>query len=91
MIAAHLGGVDEEAIDNMSFLFFEDVIEELGHKLIYDAVVNYAGNSFCEKAWDMISDKNPFNLNEDGTGKSGVQNSLLGFLESANVKVQKKE
>ena len=34
----------------MSYVFFEDVLEELGHKLTYDAVVNYAGNSFCEKS-----------------------------------------
>ena len=73
----------------MSFLFFEDVIEELGHKLIYDAVINYAGNSFFEKSWEMISEHNPFNLDEDGEEKSKVQNTLLGFLESANVKVQK--
>lgn len=88
MIAAHLGVVDEEAIENMSFLFFEDVIEELGHKLVYDAVVNYAGNSFCEKAWDMISERNPFNIGEGGQN-TGMQNTLLGFLESASVKVQK--
>jgi hypothetical protein len=82
--------VDEEAIDNMSYLFFEDVIEELGHKLVYDAVVNYAGNSFCDKSWDMITDRNPFNIGEEGQSSSSVQNSLLGFLEGASVKVQKR-
>ena len=51
-MAVHLGVVNEEDIDNMSYVFFEDVLEELGHKLTYDAVVNYAGNSFCEKSWD---------------------------------------
>ena len=29
----------------MSYLFFKDVLAELGHKLNYDAVVNYASNS----------------------------------------------
>ena len=48
IIAAHLGIVDENAINNMSMVFFEDVLSELGKKLNYDAVVNYAGNSFCE-------------------------------------------
>lgn len=92
MIAVHLGVVDEDAINNMSFLFFEDVIEQLGHKLIYDAVVNYAGNSFCEKSWEMITERNPFNLDENGESKkTNVQTSLLSFLESANVKVKKKE
>ena len=34
----------------MSYVFFSDVLEELGHKLNYDAVVNYAGNSFVKRA-----------------------------------------
>jgi len=50
LIATHLGVVDEDQINNMSYLFFEDVLEELGHKLSYDAIVNYAGNSFVERA-----------------------------------------
>ena len=49
LVAVHLGIVDEEQINNMSYIFFEDVLAELGHKLSYDAIVNYAGNSFCKK------------------------------------------
>lgn len=82
--------MDEEAIDNMSFVFFEDVIEELGHKLIYDAISNYAGNSFCDKSWEMISEHNPFNVGEDQPAKSQVANSLLSFLEGASVKVEQR-
>lgn len=75
----------------MSMEFFESVLGELGHKLIYEAVVNYAGNSFCEKSWEMISEHNPFNLDENGNAiNTSKSNSLLGFLESANVKVIKK-
>ena len=54
MIAAHLGVVDEEQINNMSYVFFDVVLRELGYKLNFEAVVNYAGNAFCEKSWDMI-------------------------------------
>ena len=61
LVATHLGVVDEEQINNMSYLFFEDILTELGHKLTYDAIVNYAGNSFCDKSWDMITKNNPFN------------------------------
>lgn len=49
MIAAHLGVVDEEQINNMSFVFFDDVLMELGYKLTYEAISNYAGNAFCQK------------------------------------------
>lgn len=55
LIAAHLGEVDEDKINSMSYVFFEDVLSEFGHKLHYDAVVNYAGNSFMEKSWDLIA------------------------------------
>ena len=56
----------------MSYVFFNNVLEELGHKLSYDAIVNYAGNSFVEKSWDMIMDSNPFNV---GGGEKKMSNS----------------
>ena len=77
--------IDEEQIDNMSYVFFEDVLEELGHKLSYDAIVNYAGNSFCEKSWDMIVDSNPM-LMGDGNGKSNrQQQAFADFFSTARV------
>lgn len=91
MIAVHLGVVDEKQIEEMSLVFFESVIAELGHKLNYDAIVNYAGNSFCEKAWEMISDSNPFNLTEDGKPKSRGANSFASLINSSNIKVLEKE
>ena len=70
--------VDEEQINNMSYVLFESVLNELGHKLNYDAVVNYAGNSFVEKSWDMIQDANPFNVD----GKKKMSNSQAqGFVD----------
>lgn len=72
----------------MSYLFFEDVLTELGHKLTYDAVVNYAGNSFAENSWDMISDNNPFNVGEENRQKR-VTNNIAGFLAGADVKIGK--
>lgn len=64
----------------MSLLFFEDVLMELGKKLNYDAVTNYAGNSFCEKSWDMIQEANPM-----GSGKKTGTNSVAAFFESATI------
>lgn len=85
MIATHLGVVDEEQINNMSYILFEDVLNELGHKLSYEAVVNYAGNSFVEKSWDMIMDANPM-LAGDGKHVSGKQkNDMLAFFGGARV------
>lgn len=86
MIAAHLGIVDEEQINNMSFVFFDDVLTELGYKLTYEAISNYAGNSFCQKSWDMIEKCNPFHIgNSHGTGIA--MNSLAGFLAKSKITI----
>lgn len=69
----------------MSFLFMEDILEQLGKKLTYDAIVNYAGNSFCEKAWEMITEHNPMiskNVNTQGK-------KLLEGLSINNIKIAK--
>lgn len=90
LIATHLGIIDEEQINNMSYIFFEDVLAELGHKLTYDAIVNYAGNGFVEKSWEMITEHNPINISENGKSQS-TMNSLAGFFNAAspNVKIGK--
>lgn len=74
----------------MSYIFFEDVLTELGHKLTYDAIVNYAGNSFVEKSWDMIVEHNPMNISDDGTNRK-VMNGLASFFNAAapNAKIGK--
>ena len=84
LVATHLGVVDEQQINKMSYIFFEDVLAELGHKLSYDAVVNYAGNSFCKDSWDMIMDTNPMTIDDKGRG-SKQQKTLADFLGNARI------
>lgn len=85
MIAAHLGVIDEEQINEMSAVFFNDVLRELGYKLNFEAISHYAGNSFCEKSWDMIEKSNPFHVHEhDG---SQAMNNLAGFFGRSNIKI----
>lgn len=91
IVAAHLGVIDENAINDMAYIFFEDVLEELGHRLNYEAIVNYAGNSFCEKSWQMISDSNPFNLGEvRSSGNGNAMKSLADFFGKANIRMKGK-
>ena len=85
MIATHLGVVDEEQINEMSYVFFSNVLEELGHKLNYDAIVNYAGNSFVEKSWDMIMDSNPMNIDENRHMSSSSARTFADFFSKARV------
>lgn len=77
-MAVHLGIVDEDAILNMSWIFFSDILNSLGHKFRYDGIVNYAGNSNCEKAWEMIDDSNPLNMSKQNTqqGSGGLAKLL---------------
>lgn len=88
LVAVHLGVVDEALINEMSYVFFEDILTELGHKLNYEAIVNYAGNSFCKDSWSMITEHNPMLLKpkeETGGGLSGIAK----LFSSANVKIGK--
>ena len=48
----------------MSIVFFNSVLTMLGKRVNYDAVVNYAGNSFAKDAWKTIRDANPLGVKE---------------------------
>lgn len=63
----------------MSIPFFHDVLKTLGKKVNYDAVVNYAGNSFAKDSWKMIQDANPL-LKENSRA-----NALVGFVSKAPI------
>ena len=84
-MAAHLGVVEEERINEMSYIFFEDVLSELGHKLSYEAIVNYAGNSFVEKSWDMIMDSNPMLIGDGSHLSTRQKNDMVSFFGNARV------
>lgn len=43
----------------MSIPFFESILHALGRRVNYDAISNYAGNSFAKDAWKMIQEANP--------------------------------
>lgn len=87
MIAAHLGVVDEDQINQMSYVFFDDVLTELGYKLNFEAVSNYAGNSFCAKSWDMITTSNPFNMATDAGTTSRAMGSLANFFSGSKITI----
>ena len=79
--------MDEAQINGMSYVFFEDVLSELGHKLNYDAIVNYAGNSFMEKSWDLIVKHNPMNMKTYGKKNGNMANGFAGFFGHANIQI----
>ena len=83
-MAVHVGWTEDQ-INHMSYPFFQNVLRQLGKKLNYDAVVNYAGNSFVQKSWEMIEKANPLNGSaEKGSTSSAMQN-LVALLGGANM------
>ena len=86
LIAAHLGIVSEDVIMDMAFDWFQEVLAVLGEVVNFSAIVNYAGNSFCEKSWDMILDNNPM---LKGQILNAQDRTLEAFFNSAEVKVVK--
>ena len=88
MLAVHVGVLDEEIIWNMRYPFFNQCLIELGLKLNYAAVVNYAGNAFAEKSWEMITKANPMKINLDETNReSHGMNALTAFINSVGLKI----
>lgn len=87
LVAVHLGEVDEEKINNMSYLFLESVLTALGKKLNYDAVVNYAGNSYFEKSWEVITENNPMNVKKTVTDKTGI-GSMIEAMNSGKIVIK---
>lgn len=61
----------------MSIPFFNDVLAALGKRVNYEAVANYAGNSFAKDSWKMIQEANPLSK---GKPKNA---GLLALLEKA--------
>lgn len=68
----------------MSMTFFNSVLATLGKRVNYDAIINYAGNSFAKDSWKMIQEANPLLKN------GGRRNHAMADLfASANIAVAK--
>lgn len=63
----------------MSIPFFNNVLKTLGKKVNYDAVVNYAGNSFAKDSWKMIQEANPL------TKEKHTDSTFMNMIAKAPV------
>ena len=77
-VAAHLGVVEEERINNMSYIFFQAVLDALGKKVNFESISNMYGKTVFDKKGGnainkMIQDANPFT-------KPSTTNSAAAFL-----------
>ena len=70
----------------MSMVFFDDVLAALGRRVVYEAVVNYAGNAFCEHSWEMIQEHNPFKIEKEEPPTQAA-NAIAKFFNSAPIQI----
>lgn len=66
----------------MSYLFFQQVLEELGHKVNYEGVSHLAANSNLKDPAAILNDNNPLLIN--GKNSHG-KNSMGSFFGAANI------
>lgn len=78
-IAAHLGEVDEDKINNMAYIWFNQVLEALGKRINFESISNLYGNSFAKDANKHIQSANP--LLKNGGQKAGSIVDLLGKVK----------
>lgn len=74
----------------MPLPMFDDILKELRYKINYDAVVNYAGNSYVPDAWELISKYNPFAV-EEGMNEGQGMGGLAKFLSANKIEIKKKD
>ena len=86
----HLGVINQDEIDNMPMPFFDSILKELQYKINYDAVVNYAGNSFVPESWDMITKADPFNVENPQVNMSSAVSGLGKFFASNPIQIIEK-
>ena len=78
-VAAHLGEVDEDKINNMAYIWFNLVLEALGKRLNYESISNLYGNSFAKDSAKIIQAANP--LLKNGGKQGGGIMSLTGKIK----------
>ena len=71
----------------MSLIFVDKVMEFLGKRLNFEAISNYAGNSFAKDSWKMIEENHPMKkknvIEQSGIGK------MLKNIKLKRVKADK--
>ncbi len=82
-MAVHLGEADEGKINEMSYIWFELVLQALGKRLNFESIVNLLGNAFAKDASKAVAAANPLRAGDRGTGGSGAMFAQM----AGNIKV----
>lgn len=88
-VAAHLGETDENKINNMTYVWFNLVLEALGKRINFESISNLYGNSFAKDAGKIIPAANPL-LKNGGAPNTGVM-GLIGEIQVIDATKSSKE
>jgi len=58
-------GFTELDIDNFSYIFYKDCLNELAVKLNYEGIINILANPFVEDSMDIVSQYSPFTYSSE--------------------------
>ena len=83
-VAAHLGEVDENKINNMAYIWFNSVLEALGKRINYESISNIYGNSFAKDSAKIVQSANPL-VKNGGKPNTGIM-GLMGQIKIVETK-----
>lgn len=88
-MAAHLGEVSETKIDEMSYVWFNLVLEALGKRINFESVSNLYGNAFAKDAGKIVPGANPLikNGGKKDTGIMGLTGQIK-VIEASSKEAQ---
>ena len=87
-VAAHLGEVEEDKINNMSYVWFNLVLEALGKRLNYSSISNLYGNSFAKDAAKLVQQAYPLAKHNSSASNVG---SMIGMTKFTTIDVKDKQ
>lgn len=81
MIACHCH-FTEEQIDNFGYMFYKDILFELGAKFKFESISNLYGNSYVGESYEQISEANPFNYKDEKQKQANRPKPTLGLMKN---------
>lgn len=75
----------EDQIDNFSYVFYKDLIQELGVRFRFESISNLYGNAYAGKSYTSIEESNPFNFKGEKHQRLNTPKATLGLLQSLGL------
>lgn len=85
LIALYVG-YKECDMDEMTFVFYKDLIGEIAIKLNYETVVHLLGRDYSdESVASLVQDSNPMHTKDKDEGKAKGETVTLGLLKNMGM------